>query len=186
MDWHLIHAIETEIILRWQFRPPSNQGYNIFLRLVSHMRRLHCFAKLNIIWWPLCIEMVLFRTTLQSHENKQKLSTMQSKWSSVKWPQRGSFHLPHGKYAFVHYASIFSSILMRQKHRALFNHSSDLLRKINISYTEYRNKNYFLQENEDFFHLSITKRGQRINRTTEHLEIFRCIKTLSCVVVNLL
>ena len=47
---------------------------------------------------------------------------------------------------FVHYASIFSSVLVRQKHQALFEHFSGILPKINIFSTEKRTKNYFYEK----------------------------------------
>ena len=39
----------------------------------------------------------------------------------------------------VHYATIYSSILLRKKHQELFEHFSGISRKMNIFSTEYRN-----------------------------------------------
>ena len=77
---------------------------------------------------------------------------MQSKWSNVKsrngHKEKRFVSIMTSRLLYILLA-VFLSILMRQNHWALFKDTSDIFKEINFSSTEYRNKNYFLQETED-------------------------------------
>ena len=123
----VIRPFSKSFVVPVTFFPATSQKSSTFASLVIVFRAHYAICK-HMFTAEFQYNFRQIETSFLAGSHYQLVvSDMLLFWCS--WFQSRDNEVDHGQ-PFVHYASIFQSILVRKKHRALFEHFSDISQKI--------------------------------------------------------